>query len=88
MPKFFSDRFLIALLWKIFPVFLQRFDPLFPLFLIEDAQPRAGVSEVLEILNGLFMLFGRFDGGECAQVPALVRFGILFPRVDAKLTGF
>ncbi len=43
---------------------------------------------MFEVLNCLFVLFGRFYRGEGTQVPALIRFWILLPRIDAELAGF
>ena len=42
---------------------------------------------VLEILDGLLMFLCRRDRRESTQIPAFVRFRILFPRVDAEFPG-
>jgi hypothetical protein len=43
---------------------------------------------LLEILHFAFVLFGLFEGCECAQIAALPCLRIFLSRIQAKLSGF
>jgi hypothetical protein len=42
---------------------------------------------MFEILDSLFMLFGRGHGGKSTQVFSFIGFGILAARIDPELAG-